>query len=63
MVVSIGSYISAAAAVFFVYVLLHTLLAGRKCEANPWGEGASSLEWSQTSPPPFHTYAELPVIK
>ena len=63
MVVSVGSYVSATAAVFFVYVLFHTLLAGRKCEANPWGEGATSLEWSQTSPPPFHTYEELPVIK
>ena len=63
MVVSIGSYVSAGAAVFFVYVLFHTLLAGRKCEANPWGEGATSLEWSQTSPPPFHTYEELPVIR
>ena len=63
MVSSIGSYLSAAAAIFFVFIVFHTLSAGRKCADNPWGEGATSLEWGQTSPPPFHTYEELPQIK
>ena len=29
---------------------------------NYWGEGATTLEWTVSSPPPFHTYAELPRI-
>ena len=63
MVSSIGSYISGAAALLFLFIVFHTLSVGRKCENNPWGEGATSLEWSQTSPPPFHTYDELPQIR
>ena len=30
---------------------------------NPWGEGATTLEWTLTSPPPFHQFETLPRIK
>ena len=62
LVASIGSFISAAATVFFVFVVFHTFFFGRRVAANPWGEGATTLEWKVPSPPPFHTYEELPVI-
>jgi cytochrome c oxidase subunit 1 len=42
--------------------VLHTLLAGRRVGANYWGPGATTLEWSLPSPPPFHSYDEIPVI-
>jgi cytochrome c oxidase subunit 1 len=29
-------------------------------EANPWGEGATTLEWTVPSPAPFHTHEKLP---
>ncbi len=29
---------------------------------NPWGAGATTLEWTLPSPPPFHTYNELPRV-
>jgi cytochrome c oxidase subunit 1 len=60
---SIGSYISFAAALFFVYVVIYTLRYGKPCPQNPWGEGADTLEWSVDSPPPYHTFETLPVIK
>jgi cytochrome c oxidase subunit 1 len=31
--------------------------------ANPWGVGATTLEWTLPSPPPFHSYETLPRIK
>ncbi|HLZ67773.1 MAG TPA: cytochrome c oxidase subunit I [Aliidongia sp.] len=62
-VASIGSYISYGATLFFVAIVLYTLAAGKKVAANPWGEGATTLEWTVSSPPPFHTFEELPVIK
>ena len=34
-----------------------------KAPANPWGVGATTLEWTLPSPPPFHTYETLPRIK
>ena len=39
--------------------------AGRKQKAadNPWGAGATTLEWTLSSPPPFHQFNTLPVIK
>ena len=60
---SIGAFISFASTLFFVVVLIYTLMAGRRAEANYWGAGATTLEWTQSSPPPFHTYNELPQIK
>jgi heme/copper-type cytochrome/quinol oxidase subunit 1 len=63
MVSSIGAFISGASAIFFLYVVWKTFTSGEKCADNPWGEGATTLEWTLSSPPPFHTYDELPVIR
>jgi cytochrome c oxidase subunit 1 len=43
-------------------MLLEAAIRRRKAEANPWGEGATTLEWTLPSPPPFHQFNELPVI-
>jgi cytochrome c oxidase subunit I len=61
-IASIGSYISAASTVWFIFVVFHTLLAGRRVGENYWGEGATTMEWHVPSPPPFHTFDELPVF-
>ncbi|ATY33273.1 cytochrome c oxidase subunit I [Sphingomonas psychrotolerans] len=47
--------------IFFVNVFW-SLFAGKKAGANPWGEGATTLEWTLSSPPPFHQFETLPVI-
>jgi cytochrome c oxidase subunit I len=62
LVASLGSYISAASTVFFIFIVFHTLFAGKRVGANYWGEGATTLEWTVSSPPPFHSYDELPHI-
>ena len=62
LVSSIGAFISYASTLFFVFIVFHTFLAGRRVGANYWGEGATTLEWSLPSPPPFHSYDEVPVI-
>jgi cytochrome c oxidase subunit I len=48
--------------IFFVNVIW-SLAAGRRAEGNYWGEGATTLEWTLSSPPPFHQFETLPVIK
>ena len=60
---SIGSYISIIGLAVFLLNLLYSFLKKRKAEQNPWGEGATTLEWTVTSPPPFHTFEELPKVK
>jgi cytochrome c oxidase subunit I len=62
MVSSIGSSISMAAAFYFIFIIWYTLKYGEKCENNPWGEGANTLEWTVSSPPPYHTFEKQPQI-
>ena len=63
LVSSYGAYISFASTIFFLCVVAHAFIRGKKAEANPYGEGADTLEWTVSSPPPFHTFDELPRIK
>ena len=60
---SIGYMITAAGVVLFLMILLEAAVRRRKAEANPWGEGATTLEWTLPSPPPFHQFNELPIIE
>ncbi|CAH2600636.1 Cytochrome c oxidase subunit 1 [Rhodovastum atsumiense] len=59
-VASMGAYISAASLVLFLVICWRTFTSRAAIAGNYWGEGATTLEWSLTSPPPFHTYEELP---
>jgi cytochrome c oxidase subunit 1 len=63
LVASIGAFISYGSMLFFVFVVFHTFVFGRKAAANPWGPSATTLEWTLPSPPPFHTYEDIPVLK
>ena len=60
---SIGSYVSGAGVVVFLIGLAVAFSRKEKAAANPWGEGATTLEWTLPSPPPFHQFNELPRIK
>ena len=62
MISSWGSYLSFASALLFLFIVFRTFTAGAKCADNPWGEGATTLEWKVSSPPAFHTYEELPEV-
>ncbi len=57
---SIGSYIGFASAIWFLILVAEMFIKKRPAAANPWGEGATTLEWQQPSPPPFHTYETQP---
>jgi len=61
-VASIGAFISYGSTLFFIFIVFHTLFAGKRVGANYWGEGATTLEWLLPSPPPFHSYEEPPII-
>jgi cytochrome c oxidase subunit 1 len=60
---SIGYVITGVGVLVFLVILAEMFLVRRKAGANPWGEGATTLEWTLSSPPPFHQFNELPVIK
>jgi len=63
MVASIGSYIGALGAILFLVVIAEAFMKKRRAADNPYGEGATTLEWQVSSPPPYHTFDELPKVK
>jgi cytochrome c oxidase subunit 1 len=58
-----GAYLSFFGAIFFLFIIAEAFMRKRKAEANPYGDGATTLEWTLPSPPPFHQFNELPHIK
>ena len=63
LVSTYGSYISFAATIIFFFAIVYALIYGKKEVSNPWGEGADTLEWTLSSPPPFHQFETLPKFK
>ncbi len=61
-VVTYGYILMAASMVVFFANIAYAFIAGRKAEDNYWGEGANTLEWTLSSPPPFHQFETLPKI-
>ncbi|MEO0672678.1 MAG: cytochrome c oxidase subunit I [Pseudomonadota bacterium] len=59
---SYGSYITAAATLLFFATMGLAIYRAKKTVNNPWGEGATTLEWTLSSPPPFHSFDKLPVF-
>jgi len=60
---SIGSYISGFAVLIFIFGVFEAFAKKRQAADNPWGEGATTLEWTLPSPPPYHHFNSLPQIK
>jgi cytochrome c oxidase subunit 1 len=59
---TVGYMVMAAGMVIFFINMIWSLAAGKKAPDNPWGEGATTLEWTLSSPPPFHQFETLPKI-
>ena len=59
---SIGSYISVVGLAVFLINLAYAFMKKKAAAQNPWGEGATTLEWTVPSPPNFHTFEELPKV-
>lgn len=61
-IASLGGFMSGFAGLFFFYVVYRVFRDKQPCPANPWGEGADTLEWTLPSPPEFHSFEEQPKI-
>ena len=60
---SIGAFIAGFGVLIFLVMIAEAFAKKRKAPDNPWGVGATTLEWTLSSPPPFHQFNELPKIK
>jgi cytochrome c oxidase subunit 1 len=63
MLSSIGSYVFAFGLLVFLTNMVLALRRKQRAADNPWGEGATTLEWTLSSPPPFHQFDNLPQVK
>jgi len=61
-IASLGFLLVIAGMVCFFVNIIYAFVAGKKAPDNPWGEGATTLEWTLSSPPPFHQFETLPHI-
>nr|QQQ88777.1 cytochrome c oxidase subunit 1 [Hyalella kochi] len=60
MVSSLGSYLSVLALVFFVMMVLESLIAKRQGLFS--GGLSTSLEWAHPYPPADHSYSDIPIL-
>jgi cytochrome c oxidase subunit 1 len=60
---SIGAYISGFGTLVFFFGVIQAFARKERAAANPWGPGATTLEWTLPSPPPFHQFETLPLVK
>ena len=60
---SIGSYISAFGVAVFLFGVIQAYARKIPAGNDPWGQSQPTLEWTLSSPPPFHQFNTLPVIK
>lgn len=61
MISSVGSFLFGLSQLLFLYIVVHTVVAGKKAPAKPW-DGAEGLEWTVDSPAPYHTFSTPPKI-
>ncbi|MBS3931439.1 MAG: cytochrome c oxidase subunit I [Sphingomonadales bacterium] len=60
---SLGYLVMAGSLVIWFINIIYAFTAGKKAADNYWGEGATTLEWTLSSPPPFHQFEQVPTIK
>ncbi|OQW94099.1 MAG: cytochrome c oxidase subunit I [Beggiatoa sp. IS2] len=59
MISSVGAFIFGFSQLIFLYVIIKSVRGGEKATAQVW-EGAQGLEWTLSSPPPFHSFSTAP---
>ncbi|MDE0279632.1 MAG: cbb3-type cytochrome c oxidase subunit I, partial [Gammaproteobacteria bacterium] len=61
-IATIGAFGFGFSQLIFVYVVVKCIRGGEKATDQVW-EGAEGLEWTLSSPPPYHSFTEQPVVK
>ena len=62
MVSSIGGFVFGLSQFLLVYLVWQTIRGGDQATDQVW-EGAHGLEWTLSSPPPYHTFVEAPEVR
>jgi len=59
---TVGAFLLGVSQLLFVYLVIKCVRGGKKATNQVW-EGAEGLEWTLSSPPPFHSFTVAPKVK
>jgi len=59
---SVGAFIFGFSQLILLWVVIKCIKGGEKATDQVW-EGAEGLEWTLTSPPPYHSFTKAPEVK
>ena len=62
MISTVGAFVFGLSQLLFAYNVIKTIRGGAKATDQVW-EGAKGLEWTLSSPPPYHTFTTAPEVK
>jgi cytochrome c oxidase subunit 1 len=62
VIATIGAFGFGFAQLLFVWLLFKCVRGGEKATDQVW-EGAEGLEWTLSSPPPYHSFSDQPIVK
>jgi len=62
MISTVGAFALGTSQLLFLYVVIKCVRGGAKATNKVW-EGAHGLEFTLSSPPPYHSFATQPVVK
>jgi cytochrome c oxidase subunit 1 len=62
MISTFGAFLFGFSQLLFLYIVIQTIRGGAKATDQVW-EGAHGLEWTLSSPPPYHTFTTAPEVK
>ena len=59
---TVGAFVLGVSQILFVIVVVQSVRGSKKATGQVW-EGAEGLEWTLSSPPPYHSFATAPKVK
>ena len=62
MIATVGAFGFGFSQLLFVVVIFKAIRGGKAATSNVW-EGARGLEWTLSSPPPYHSFSVQPQVK
>ena len=62
LIASLGAFVLGGSQLLFLYTVLKCIRGGVQAGDKPW-DGADTLEWTLSSPPPYHSFTTPPQVR